>query len=743
MRLSLIAAAVGMAVAVSACSDTNDDYPDVDESQAEQAQDTEHRHSDDDRADTATFGAENPFFMASSLQYEAPDFAAIEDSHYAPAFDAGMEQQAAEIQAIIENPEDPSFANTIEAMERSGELLTRVSRVFFAMAGSTSNDTIRDLQGELAPKLSSHRDDIFLNSALFERVDSLYEQRDELDLESEQLRLLEVTHERFIRAGANLSEEQMAQIRELNEEESELTTRFARNVLEMGDEIAVVVDSEEELEGLDSSAIRNASRRAEERDMDDKYVLSITNTTRQPVLSQLSNREVRQRVWEASAYRGLGRDGGIDNTPIVSRLAKLRAERAEILGYDTFADYALEERMIGTPQNALDMLTDMVDAVVANTLIEQEILEQQAADMGHDHDFEPWDWEFYAERVRESQYDLDENEVREYFEFDRVLHDGVFYAMERLYGITFEKRDDLPAYHEDVSVYEVFDNDGASLGIFYADYFAREGKRGGAWMGSFVNQSHMIESKPVIYNVMNIPKGPDGEPTLVSYDHVTTMFHEMGHGVHGLFSDVYYPSLAGTSVPRDFVESPSTFHEDLAHDPEILANYAKHYETGEQIPEDLLSRVMDALSFNQGFNTLEYMSAALLDLEWHMLSADEPEQDVENFEAEALAKYGVNLPNVPPRYKSAYFSHIFSGGYAAGYYSYMWSEVLAADAFAYFMDEGGLEGDVAQQYREHILSRGGTKEAMEMYIDFRGSEPDTQHLLIRRGLSDGPVEPTN
>lgn len=733
MRLSVLATAIGLAVttaSLTACGDTSQQR----DTNLEQTSNSAGSYADERAAQTDA----NPFLTASSLPYEAPDFTVIEDAHYKPAFEAGMEQQAAEVRAIVENSESPTFENTIAALERSGEILTRVQQVFFSMASSTSNDTIRDLQGELAPMLSSHRDDIFLNSALFERVKAIYDQRDTLDLNDEQKRLVEVYHERFVRAGANLTDEQMAQIRELNEEESELTTRFARNVLEMGDEIAVHVETEEELDGLGRSAIRNARAHAEERG-EDGYYLTITNTTRQPVLGQLTNRDVRQRVYEASAYRGLGRDGGIDNRDIVSRLAQLRAERAQILGYDTFADYALEDRMIGSPQNALDMLTDMVDAVVANTLVEQEVLEQMAAEMGHDIEFKPWDWAFYAERVRASQYDLDEDEVREYFEFDRVLHDGVFYAMELLYGITFEQTDEIPVYHDDVTAYWVYDNEGERLGIFYADYFARDGKRGGAWMSSFRIQNHMNEQKPVVFNVMNIPKAPDGEPTLVSWDHVTTMFHEMGHGVHGLFSDVYYPSLAGTSVPRDFVESPSTFHEDLAFYPEVLENYAKHYETGESIPEDLLERVLSAISFNQGFDTLEYVSAALLDLEWHMLSPGTELQDVEQFEAEALAKYGVNLPNVPPRYKSAYFSHVFSGGYAAGYYSYMWSEVLAADAYAYFMEEGGLEGDVAQRYRDYILSRGGTKEAMELYKDFRGSEPDTRHLLIRRGLSDGPV----
>lgn len=725
MRLTLIAAAVGVALTAAACSDTEQAQQQTADQQAEQA---------------VSAQADNPFFAPSPLQYQAPDFTVISDEHYAPAFEEGMQQQAAEMQAIATNPEAPTFDNTILAMEQSGELLTRVSRVFYAMASSTSNEVIRDLQGELAPKMSSHRDDIYLNPDLFARVDALYTNRENLDLNAEQYRLLEVYHEQFIRAGAHLTEEQTARIRALNEEESSLTTQFQRNVLELGDEIAVVVDSEEELAGLDRSSIQNAASRAADRGEEGKYVLSITNTTRQPVLAQLENREVRQRVWEASAYRGLGRDGGIDNRPIVSRLAQLRAEKADILGYDTYADYALEARMIGTPERAYSMLLDMVPAVVENTRAEAAKLEEKIAEMGYDHELEPWDWEFYADKVRQSEYELDENEVREYFEFNRVLHDGVFYAMERLYGITFEPRDDIPVYHEDVEAYEVFDKDGSSLGIFYADYFARDGKRGGAWMSSFVVQNHLNDERPVVFNVMNIPKAPEGEPTLISYDFVSTMFHEMGHGVHGLFSDVTYPSLAGTAVPRDFVESPSNFHEDFAHDPAIIGNYAKHYETGEPIPQELLDRVLDAINFNQGFNTLEYMSAALVDLDWHSIPAGEELKDVEAFEAESLARHGVDLDAVPPRYKSAYFSHIFSGGYASGYYSYMWSEMLAADAFAYVMQEGGIDGPIPQRYRDYLLSRGGTKEAMDLFLDFRGQEYDVKHLLIRRGLLEPDAE---
>lgn len=717
--IGVSAIALAVSISLGGCSDTGGDRSDYSYHQ-----------------DVIQLSADNPFFATSALQYQAPDFTQINDEHYAPAFAAGMSQHAAEIRAIANNPAPATFENTIVAMERSGELLTRVSRVFYAMASSTSNEAIRNLQGELAPKMSAHNDDIYLNKTLFDRVDEIYRSLDSLDLDAESRRLVEVYHERFIRAGANLSDEQMAQIRALNEEESALTTQFQRNVLEVSQQRAPVFDSAEALDGLSSSTIQNAANRAAERGLEGKYVLSLSNTTRQAALTSLTNRESRRKVWEASAFRGYGADDTIDNREIIARLVELRAERAGILGYDTYGHYRLETAMIQTPERARTMLVDMIPAVLEQTEREADRLRQQIRSMGYDHELEAWDWEFYAERVREEDFNLNPSEVAQYFEYNRVLHDGVFYAMERLYGITFQPRDDLPAYHEDVEVYEVFDKDGSSLGIFYADYFARDGKRGGAWMSSFMVQSHLLDTRPVVFNVMNIPKAPEGEPTLISWGNVTTMLHEMGHGVHGLFSDVRYPSLAGTAVPRDFVESPSTFHEDFALDPQILPNFAKHYETGEPIPQDLLDKVLAALSFNQGFNTLEYIAAALIDLEFHALAPGESVDNVEAFEQAALEKYGVDISYVPPRYRGGYFSHIFAGGYASSYYAYMWSDVLASDAFAYVMATGGLEGEGAQRYRDTILSRGGTKEALELYIDFRGQEPDTRHLLIRRGLMD-------
>ncbi|RUO30110.1 dipeptidyl carboxypeptidase II [Aliidiomarina sedimenti] len=726
-KKTLTAIAVSAALTLAACSDQADQ---ADNASANTG--SENTQSQVAGNDTAQLDSSNPFAQPSELQYEAPDFSIIEDDHFLPAFEQGMQDHMAEIEAIATNSEPATFENTIVAMERSGELLTRVSRVFFNLTGTDSNEQRRDIQRTLSPKLSAHSDDINLNADLFARVESLYNQRDELGLDSEAERLLEVYYDRFVSAGAKLNEEERQQIRELNEEHANLTTQFAQNQLAITSDIAVVVDSEEELDGLSDSEIRSAANAAQDAGHEGKYLLSITNTTRQPVLSSLNNRELRQRVWEASAYRGTS--GELDNRPLVKRLTEIRAERAELLGFDTWADYQLQDTMAENPGNVLEMLSSMVPAVVANTELEQADIQALIDREGGDFEVQPWDWAYYAEQVRQERYDLDEEEVRQYFEFNRVLHDGVFYTMNRLYGLTFEERDDLPTYHPDVDVYEVFDHDGTSLAIFYADYFAREGKRGGAWMTSFVGQSHLLEKKPVVVNVMNIPKGPEGEPTLISYDHVTTMFHELGHGIHGMLSNVNYPSLAGTSVSRDFVEFPSTFEEDWAAYPDVLSNYAKHYETGEPIPDELLEKIMQSRSFNQGFDTLEYIAAAFLDMEWHMLDADTEVEDVEAFEAAALEKHGVNMPAVPPRYKSTYFNHSIGGGYSAGYYAYMWSEILAADAFAYVQSRGGLSRENGNLYRRAILETGNSRPPMESYIEFRGQEPTTEALLIRRGL---------
>ena len=719
MRKTLIATTVAAALALAACGDNTAPAQTAAETVAE--------------ATTAVEAiSSNPLMVKSTLQYEAPNFNDIKDDHFLPAFEEGMKQHMTEVLAIANNPAPATFDNTLVALEKSGELLTRVSRIFYNLAGSSSNPQRREIQSELAPKMAAHSDNINLNPQLFARIKSLYNQREALKLDGESLRLIEVYYERFVRAGAQLTEEQKTAIRALNEEHSTLTNQFSQNLLAETKKIAVVVDTQAELAGLSDAQITAAANAAKEAGHDGKYLISITNTTRQPVLSQLSNRELRQRVWEASANRN--QSGETDNRPIVARLAQLRAERAKLLGYDSWASYGLESQMAKTPQAVFDMLGSMVPAVIANTNKEADAISQMIKQQGGDFELQPWDWEYYGEFVRQAKFDLDESEVKQYFEFERVLKDGVFFTFQRLYGIRFEPRPDLPTYHPDVKAYELFDTDGSSLAIFYADYFAREGKRGGAWMSSFVGQSHLTSQKPVVVNVMNIPKAPADEPTLVSYDNVTTMFHELGHGLHGMLSNVKFPTLAGTSVSRDFVEFPSTFEEDWAAHPEVIANYAKHYKTGEPIPSELLEKVMKSRSFNQGFDTLEYMSAALLDMEWHSLSADEPLQDVNAFEAQALKKHGITLAAVPPRYKSTYFSHSMGGGYSAGYYAYMWSEILAADAFAYVQQQGGLKLENGQNYRDNILSVGNSRPPMESYKAFRGQEPTTDALLIRRGL---------
>ena len=684
-------------------------------------------------ANVTAVQTQNPLFQASTLQYQAPDFSVIKDEHFQPALEQGIKEQYQEILAIANNPAAPTFDNTIVAMEKSGALLNRASSVFYNLAGSNSNPALRKIQGEMAPKMAAHSDNINLNPALFARIEAIYNDRNNLGLTPEAVRLVEVYHQRFIMAGAKLTDEQKVKIRALNEEQSTLTNEFSQRLLRLTKEIAIVVDSKEQLAGLSDSEITSAANDAKAAGHEGKYLINITNTTRQPILASLENRELRQRIWEASANRGL--TGENETASLVSRLAQLRAERAALLGYENWASYRLAPQMAKTPEAVYSMFGSMVPAVVANTEKEAADIQAMINKTGGKFELAPWDWEFYAEKVRQEKYALDANSIRPYFEFNRVLEDGVFYTLKELYGVTLKPRPDLPVYHPDVKAYEMFDADGSSMAIFYADYFAREGKRGGAWMSSFVGQSFLEGTKPVVVNVMNIKKAPEGQPTFVSYNEVTTMFHEMGHGTHGMFSKVTYPSLSGTSVSRDFVEFPSTFEEDWAAHPKVLANYAKHYETGKPIPDELLQKLLKSGSFNQGFDTLEYMAAALVDMEWHSLSPDAPQQDVATFEANALKKHGLNITAVPPRYKSTYFAHAFPGGYSASYYAYMWSEILAADAFAYVQTQGGLNREIGMKYRKTIREVGNSIAPMEAYKNFRGQEPTTEGLLNRRGLN--------
>jgi peptidyl-dipeptidase Dcp len=691
---------------------------------------------DRDREDRPT-EVENPLLTESTLPYGMPHFDRIKDEHFGPALEQGMAEHAAEIEAISNSPEAASFDNTIVAMERSGQLLSSVTRVFFNLSGAHTNDNLQAIQREMAPKMSAHRDAIALNPALFARIDALYRQRDDLGLDSESKRLLERYHTDFVRSGARLSSEQQDRLREINSRLAELGTEFNQRVLAEVNDSAVVVESREELDGLSESAIQAAADEARDRGLEGKYVITLLNTSGQPPLATLTNRELRERIHRASLNRG-ARGNEHDTTGIVSEIVKLRAERARMLGYETHADYVLEEQTAGSVEVVNEMLAGLAPVAMRNA--RQESADIQAIiDASEDERFElaPWDWAFYAEKVRQERYQFDESEVKPYFELNNVLVDGVFYAANRLFGLTFEERPDLPTYHPDVSVWEVFEEDGTPLGLMLGDFYARSSKRGGAWMNSYSIQSELLGGQPVIGNHLNITRPPEGDPTLMTFDEVTTLFHEFGHVLHGLFSDVTYPRFSGTSVPRDFVEYPSQVYEMWAVWPEVLANYARHYETGERIPQDLLDRVLAAEKFNQGFRTTEYLAASITDQVLHQLPPEEiPDADgIMAFEARVLTESGMAFAPVPPRYRLPYFSHSM-GGYSAGYYSYIWSEVLDADSVLWFKENGGLKRENGEHFRRTLLSRGGTADAMDLFMDFAGREPDIQALLERRGLTD-------
>ena len=592
------------------------------------------------------------------------------------------------------------------------------------------------IRTEIAPRLAAHSDRILLNGALFARVKTLYDQRDSLGIDAESRRLIEEYYTDFVRAGAELSESQKERMQEINAELATLQTTFSQNVLSEVNDAAVVVDTRAELAGLSEDQISAAAEAGTARDLEDKYVIALLNTSGQPALSSLENRQLRERIMRASLARG-SRGGEVDNRGAISRMARLRAARAALLGYPNHAAYVLEEQTAQTVKAVNDQLATLVPPAVANARREATDLRTMAAADGTDLELASWDWSYYTEKVRAARYDFDASELRPYFEINNVLENGVFFAANRLYGLSFEERPELPVYHPDVRIWEVFDADGSALGLFLADYYARPSKRGGAWMNAYVSQSQLLGTKPVIANHLNVPKPPEGNPTLLTFDGVETMFHEFGHTLHGLFSDVWFPYFAGTSVPRDFVEYPSQVNEMWATWPEVLRNYAVHHETGEPMPTELLDKVLATETFNQGFATTEYLAASLLDQAWHQLSEnDVPGTDgVAAFEQAALERTGVALDAVPPRYRSTYFSHIWSSGYSAGYYSYIWSEVLDADSVEWFKQNGGLTRENGDHFRGTLLSKGGSRDAMALYRDFRGAEPDIRPLLVRRGLN--------
>jgi peptidyl-dipeptidase Dcp len=675
----------------------------------------------------------NPLLSASTLPFQAPPFDRIKDSDYLPAFNEGMKQHLAEVRKIADNPEPATFDNTIEALERSGETLNRVSRIFFGLVQADTNEARQKIQEEVAPKLAEHQDEINLDPKLFARIKTVYDQRDALGLDPVQKRLVERDYQEFVRAGAQLNDADKASLRKLNVEETTLATQFHTRLVAATAAGAVVVDDKAKLAGLDEDAINTAAADAKDRKLDGKYVLPLQNTTQQPVLASLSDRDQRAAVLKASETRAEKGDAN-DTRQTVQRLAQLRAQKAKLLGFDNYAAYSLADQMAKTPAAALKLLTDTVPAATAKA--RGEIAEMQKVIDAQKGGFKlaASDWDFYAEQVRKAQYDLDESQIKPYFEMDNVLQNGVFYAATQLYGITFKPRTDIPTYHPDMKVYEVFDKDGTSLALFYTDYFKRDSKSGGAWMDVFVEQNGLTGAKPVVYNVCNFTKPAAGQPALLSFDDVTTMFHEFGHALHGMFSNVKYPSIAGTSTSRDFVEFPSQFNEHWALDPKVFANYAKNYKTGEPMPQALVDKILKARTFNQGYATTEYLSAALLDLAWHTQPADAKLQDVAPFEAAALKKYKVDLAQVPPRYRTTYFDHIWGGGYSAGYYAYFWAEVLDHDSFEWFKEHGGLTAENGQVFRDKILSRGNSVELADLYREFRGKDPSVEPLLVNRGL---------
>ncbi len=678
--------------------------------------------------------AENPFSRSPELPLKTLDFKAYQPKHFQPAMIAGMKRQLEEISVITANDQPATFENTIVPLEKSGQLFHRVQSVFGSLTSAHTSDALQDIQSEMAPLLAAHADNILLDRKLFQRLKTIFESMDERNLTEERQQVLKQYYEESLRAGANLTDQQQARIRVLNEQLSTLETKFEENLLAVMKERSVIVDDVAELDGLSEAEIASAAEKATERNHAGKYLLEISNTTRVPVLASLNNRSLRERVWRASAERALGKNGGIDNRGLVLELAALRAEKAKLLGYANYAAYALSDQMAKNPTAALKMLTDLVPGVVARVNEEAADLQAAIKAAGADHELQAWDWEYYAEKVRSQRFDVDESAVRPYFELDNVLHKGVFHTMNLLFGITFHERTDLPLYHPDIRTFDVLDADGSVVGLFYFDPFKRDTKRGGAWMNAFVGQAKLLDQKPVIVNVLNIPRPADGEPALISFDNVTTMFHEMGHAVHGLFSDVTYPSIAGTSTPRDFVEFPSTFEEDWAIQPAILKNYAVHHETGKPIPQELLDKVIAASKFNQGFDTLEYMSAAIVDLEWHLLTEGSLPESIDEFESAVLKKHGIDLQAVPPRYRTAFFAHVWGGGYSSSYYAYLWSEVLAADAFAFMIEQGGATSENGRRIRNEVLSRGSSRPPMESYKAFRGQQPSVDALLIRRGL---------
>jgi len=683
--------------------------------------------------DMDNLSSENPFFTQSNLPFQAPPFDKIKDSDYKPAIEAGMEQQLTEIKKIVNNSEEPSFENTLVEMEKSGQLLNRVMMVFNGVASANTDSVLQKIQEEEAPKLAAHRDAIYLNTRLFERVNEIYENREKLKLDNESEKLIEYYYKQFVHAGANLPDEDKDKLKKLNEEEATLSAQFSNKLLAGTKAGALIVNDKSELDGLSQSEITGAKEAAEARELAGKWLIPLQNTTQQPALSFLNNRSIREKFFKNSWNRTEKNDDN-DTRSIIERLAKIRSEKAKLLGFNNYAGWKLENQMAKTPGAVETFLKKLVPATLANEHKEAKEIQAFIKKSGEDFKLQPWDWNYYAGKLRKERLNIDESQIKPYFVLENVLQKGIFYAANKLYGITFKEVHNIPVYQKDVRVFEVYDKDGTKLALFYADYYKRDNKGGGAWMDNFVQQSGLLGTKPVIYNVTNFTKPAPGEPALLSFDDVTTMFHEFGHALHGIFADQQYPSLSGTNVARDFVEFPSQFNEHWATFPEVLKNYALNYKTGKPIPQELVDKIKKAATFNGGYDFTELLEAANLDMAWHTLPADMPLQKSDEFEKESLKKLNLSIPEVPPRYRSSYFSHIWGGGYAAGYYAYLWSEMLDDDAFYWFQHNGGLTSENGDRFRNMILSRGATEDYTKMFNDFTGHDPSIEPMLKDRGL---------
>ncbi|WP_076409409.1 M3 family metallopeptidase [Shewanella sp. UCD-KL12] len=676
--------------------------------------------------------AGNPFFKPYDTYLGIPDFDKIKPEHYLPAFKAGIAQHKAEIQVIIDNPEKPTFANTIEAMEFSGELTSKVASVFYNLTGADTNDALQKISKEVSPMLSSASDDVLLNDKLFKKVKAVYDSRDSLNLNTAQSKLLDDTYKSFTRGGANLNEADKTKLRGLNEQIGKLSLEFGDNLLAETNSFELIIDNVDDLSGLPKDVISTAAETAKKRGHEGKWVFTTSRPSITPFLTYADNRELREKIYNGYIMRG-NNDNANDNKKILAKMAALRAERAQLMGYKTHAHFVLEERTAKTPENVYELLNKVWPAALGQAEAEVATMQELIDSEGGDFKLAGWDWWYYSDKIRVAKYSFNEQQTRPYFSLENTLK-GVFYTANRLFGITVKERTDLPKYNDEVRTWEVYDKDGSLMAIFMGDYYVRDSKRGGAWMNSYRQQYNMngVDSKPIIVNVLNYPRPAAGEPSLLTFDEASTLFHEFGHALHGMMSDVEYRSQAGTSVPRDYVEFPSQVMENWMTQPEVLAQFAKHYKTGEVIPQELVKKIQAASKFNQGFATVEYMAATKLDLDWHTVTDFTP-KDAAKFEAESLNKMGL-INEIAPRYRSTYFSHIFSGGYSAGYYSYLWSDILGADAFEAFKENGIFDQSTAEAFRNNILSQGGSKDPMLLYKQFRGKEAGIDPLLRSRGL---------